>query len=108
MKLVIQDGKVMANVNTPILISSGAYSGDGTQNRAIAHGLPIIPTIVWIASSSGSNNTIRGTKLNNMVYQVTVTAPDGTNFYVGSASPDFYCNVLGHSYNWVAISTGGG
>ncbi len=104
---VIQDGKITGSASAPVLISTGQYTGNSTQNRAIAHGLGITPKIIIISSSSGNISSVVSNKWHNGSAQYTVTAMDSINFYIGTASPDFFGNTNPNVYNWVAIATGG-
>jgi hypothetical protein len=76
----------------PTLCISGSYTGDGTANRAVAHGLGSIPKIVILHSNSsgvGIGVNMRGNILKfvgtTTAGQFVVTTTDSTNFYVGSA-----------------------
>lgn len=98
-------------------VTSGSYTGDSTANRAIAHGQPITPKIVFIF-----NHTIVGyfyvitTNLaaireyqllgaNNEGQEWAVTAMDADNFYVGNAlNYQKSANVnTPETYYWVVI-----
>lgn len=88
---------------------SGVYVGDGTANKAIAHGLGTTPTIVLI--------TTPGAALLGVVYDggsgyieavatgiLAVTIKDATNFYVGNATN--YTNSFNVNltyYYWTVI-----
>ena len=92
-------------------ISSGSYTGNGSANRSIPHGLGVIPKVVLIARETGLyqyrimkeqasiwcwNATINTSK--------AVTAMDAVNFYVGN-SLDYNqsANYANCTYRWIAI-----
>jgi hypothetical protein len=94
------------------VISSGSYTGNNTANRAIAHGLGVIPKLV-VSASYGYEYSfiIQGLALTISLYPVRtinlylgVSAMDATNFYVGNAT-DYgeSVNASGGTYYWVAI-----
>ncbi len=92
--------------------SSGSYSGNDTDNRAITHSLGKTPKIVFIYSASkGTMSIMAGiAKVFNVngsgsQYSGAVTAMDSTNFYVGDSAPDYpsSANGTGSTYYWVAI-----
>ena len=88
----------------------GYYTGDSSVNRAIPHGLGVIPTAVFLFH--GTNymyRILRGVAvivhINATAYgNLSVTAPDSTNFYVGNSS-DYSqsANLLNEAFFWVAI-----
>lgn len=93
-----------------VVISSGNYTGNDTQNRAIAHGLGKVPKIVFIHTVNyrywyrinGSLARIEfiGTNFGYM----DVTQPDATNFYVGkSGSSEQSANNSSYNHYWVAL-----
>lgn len=95
--------------------TSGSYTGDDTVNRAIAHGLSVIPKIVLVTTVGGGNDGSFGRiqvgyanviYLNDALLSVlSVTAPDSTNFYVGNATQYARSlNAAGLTYYWVAIA----
>ena len=85
------------------------YTGNGTNNRAIAHNLGSTPGCVIVKSSSNQSNwpvyhrstganTIFWLNLTNENTSNTAyfpTAPDATSFYVGTDSD---VNLLGYTY----------
>lgn len=79
----------------------GTYTGDNTDNRAIAHGLGSTPHLVIIG---GVNNTVHafvtGTRITTFTANALVTVWDATNFYVSSTTVAM--NNSGNSYNWIA------
>ncbi len=92
--------------------SSGSYSGNDTDNRAITHSLGKTPKIVFIhRASKGLLTIIAGIAVvfnvnqSGNQYSGAVTALDSTNFYVGDAAPDYSSsgNGTGNTYYWVAI-----
>lgn len=93
-------------------IASGSYTGDGTVNRAIAHGLGVKPKLVIINNVEYSGGKIVGSTIKDdkLIYinqlGYTVTSKDATNFYVGSGTgSDLYysCNVANQDHYWVAF-----
>lgn len=71
----------------------GSYTSDGNINRAIAHGMPAKPKIVFIFTPQVSNiSIVLDLAANNIgnaariTGSMTVTQMDATNFYVGNAS----------------------
>jgi len=93
-------------------IAIGNYIGDGSQNRAIAHGLGAVPKWVRIIKVDGSwtYDIPQSTDLHYLndsnAGHVAVTAWDATNFYVGDAGDsDSGCNKSGgHTYYWIAFT----
>lgn len=96
--------------------TSGYYDGDGTANRAIAHGLGVLPTAVFILQSGGAypGYSYQMMRLGYITPIVSdnqgvsstraVTNWDATNFYVGnSANYQDSANYLNDDYYWVAF-----
>jgi hypothetical protein len=91
--------------------TSGSYAGNSSVNRAIAHGLGVIPKIVFIWDDTDADREceIFGAVAKIICFQNTpkflaVTAPDVTNFFVGNATAYGYsANLTGVTYYWVAI-----
>ena len=92
-------------------ISSSNYAGNNGANRAIAHGLGTTPVIVFIVEVETGQRfqIITGS---NFIYYLSatadgahaVTAPNGTNFYVGNAAEFLQSgNSSSYTYVWVAI-----
>lgn len=83
---------------------SGSYTGDGTDDRAIAHGLGVIPMLV-IISQPGSCvfANVCDTRIENVYDGIgaAVTGWDATNFYVEQTNTSQ--NQTGVSYNFVAF-----
>jgi len=108
--LAQMNASIAAAIAAALPLSSGTYNGDGSQNRAIAHTLGVMPRIVIILASSAETTKniafiIGGypTKLTMTGYSTqTVTAMTAANFYVGNAV-DFVMNAAGSTYNWVAL-----
>ncbi|KKM98164.1 hypothetical protein LCGC14_1160750 [marine sediment metagenome] len=93
-------------------IASGTYPGNVTVNRAIAHGLGVIPKIVMVHRSdlgTGFNRIVDQSAFISYVSHLAVikhavTAMTDTNFYVGNATNYLQsANNTGQSYDWVAI-----
>lgn len=90
--------------------ASGNYTGDGTTNRAIAHGLGTKPLFVLIWNNTDESritildslDTVEGYLDETTADSVTVTAMDATNFYVGGGSGQ-RANINAKAYYWVAI-----
>lgn len=94
------------------IITTGTYTGDGTQNRAIPHGLGRVPKLVIVITTNAGqmvmnyiDNTTHGhyesgsTTLND-----TRAAWDSTNFYVGDPGGGHDNGSGGtYQYSWVAI-----
>jgi hypothetical protein len=97
-----------------IVTSSGSYTGNGTVNRAIPHGLGVTPKIVFLVISAtlsylfnifGAQGYIQCLMGGADAFVLkAVTTPDATNFYVGNAA-DYItsANSQSVSYLWVAI-----
>jgi len=93
----------------PALANTGTYTGDGTANRAIAHGLGKTPKLVISWNNTNINFImILGSDPDNECYivggssgfvQTVVTAMNSTNFYVSAT----YGNLNANVYYWVAI-----
>ncbi|MBU2685588.1 MAG: hypothetical protein KKF27_20295, partial [Gammaproteobacteria bacterium] len=94
-------------------VSSGTYAGNNTVNRAVAHGLSSTPNFIIIQDITAGEfwHRVSGTKLYTLQMagtlgntNYTVTAIDGTNFYVGNAS-DYTqsANLTGKTYAFIAI-----
>ena len=86
-------------------VTSGTYNGDDAANRAIAHGLGVVPSVVVIVQVNATNSGfVAGARCINafMDNSDSVTAWDATNFYVGDTSSQL--NGTGDVYNWVACA----
>jgi hypothetical protein len=95
----------------PIKISSGTYTGDGTNNRAIPHSIGRKPKIVLILTSNRWFEII-DTHSDYVYYAVAGTfsreqmsqSINATNFYVGKAGKTAEtANANAGIYYWVAI-----
>lgn len=93
--------------NAGALITNGTYTGNDAVNRAIPHGLGVIPKLVVIY---GENVAVRHGILNSIVAKSYAgdntadsvqaqTAMTSTNFYVGAAN----LNTGTVVYDWAAI-----
>lgn len=92
--------------NPPIVVKSGTYAGNDTENRGIPHGLGRVPRFVFIEQSGTAN--IHHILTNQLIYNTSavwlVTAMDAINFYVGdSGSYAQSANNTGQTYKWVAL-----
>ncbi|NJD76945.1 MAG: hypothetical protein FIB08_07610 [Candidatus Methanoperedens sp.] len=93
-------------------IAGSSYTGNGTANRAIPHGLGRTPKIVFLQRDEAGYGHAWIINGNLIVYtdsgstaKYAVTAADSTNFYVGnSAQYDLSMNgASGATHYWVAI-----
>ena len=93
-------------------ITSGNYTGDGTANKAIAHGLGVTPKIVFLTLSPAGGfwyrifGALAGIYYDQPGAQgfLPVTIPDATNFYVGNvAGYPHSANGDAIAYYWVAM-----
>lgn len=109
---VLSEATVDGAKSNICVISKGSYSGNNTANRAIPHGLGVVPKIVLLSETSGALRWIRILKLGRLEFSYgstdaihTVTEADTTNFYVGNAANyGTSGNPSGTTYEWVAIS----
>lgn len=113
--ILASDVNVIANGRAKI--SSGTYSGNGSANRAIPHGLGVTPKLVVIF---GTNNDFCGGIIIGNTAQIlgwsggsnagyAVTISDATNFYVGNGTNyELSLNSVAgaRTYTWTAISDG--
>lgn len=87
----------------------GVYTGDGTVNRAIAHGLGRIPFIVIVFNTGVSqmnfveDDLVQGLGAGGFGQAYNVTAADITNFYIGFAPIGFWGNEAGNNFTFIAI-----
>ena len=100
--------------DTPGLTSAttGSYAGDDTDNRAIPHGMGVIPDLVIIIGNNNSAGGYIAVRTHAGVYltcistraRYTTTISDATNFHVGLSS-DYYASVNedGSGYRWYAF-----
>jgi hypothetical protein len=86
-----------------ILGKSGTYTGDGSVNKAVPHGLGRVPKML-IITQPGVVNVFFCVKDAIVFFgfaEEAVTAMDATNFYVGNAgSLPFSANVNATNYLW--------
>ncbi|GAI16208.1 unnamed protein product [marine sediment metagenome] len=97
------------------LPTSGTYTGDSNVNRAIPHGLGVIPKLVLIVDQSNEKWWHRIVDSDNgSIYNIDLVAGKGvrtfiivmttTNFYVGAAiTPQETANLDTDVYHWIAI-----
>lgn len=87
------------------IIAKGSYTGDNANNKAVAHGLGVIPKLVICIKSSYAN--VYGFLVTSAQWVTitadveafeSVTAQTTTNFYISVT-----LNATGHTYDWVAI-----
>ena len=92
-------------------ISSGSYTGNNAVNRAIPHGLGVIPKAILIARSDGfyqfrimnQQAAIWCWNASVNIYK-TVKAMDAINFYVGQlVDSEHSANESPSTYRWIAI-----
>lgn len=96
----------------------GGYTGDGTSNKTIAHGLGVAPRMVLIVDNTNTTQVPCFFLLDQsggVIMYISsgatpaktagLTAFDATNFYVGnSGSPLATANQNATSYKWVAFA----
>lgn len=94
----------------PVSIASGSYTGDSTANRAIPHGLGVIPKVVLLFTQNSYLQRIQAGKADIWFVSSAasgywpVTAMDATNFYVGNTNEfSQSANINGGTSWWVAI-----
>lgn len=87
----------------------GTYAGDGTANRAIAHGLGRVPSVIFVFNLSTASIIIQDAQSGTVegdagpLSQIyTVTVADITNFYIGFTT-GFWGNDAGTNFSFVAI-----
>lgn len=90
-------------------ITSGNYTGDGSTNRGIPHGLGTTPKIVFIWQPGGMGEILyKGgliaaiTGSNTCNIATGITDFDATNFYVGKAGAESGNGNL-QPYQWIAL-----
>ena len=103
-------GAVTNNSAKMAVIASGSYLGDDSVNRAIPHGLSVIPKIIHIRRGDHATVfTIITPGYVDSTYDAStthlaVTAVNSTNFYVGNAtSYNSSANGGGLTFYWVAL-----
>lgn len=105
----IKDGTIVDSDMsiTPTSKTTGTYTGDGTDNRGIAHGHDEAPTVILIFRDSGGTAWIWNTGWGGWVgvsagNDDQDTAPDATNFYVSSGTTN--PNQDTKEFSWIAIT----
>lgn len=92
--------------------SNGTYTGNNGVNRAIPHGLGVVPKIVIITISNGTFwFRIHGSRAIISYCENTpamgshgVTIPDAASFYVGNAGSQVQsANANATDFDWIAI-----
>lgn len=103
---LIQHG---ANGHTTLVpvFATGQYTGDGSADRTIAHGLGQVPKYIIIIATHASAASVLYTVLNTVMTaenaaKFTVTGWDATNFHVGKAAT-FAGNEVGYTYDLIAF-----
>ena len=100
------DGKDVSTLGSAVA-NTGNYTGNATNDRAIEHGLGVIPKFVLFREQLGTNDIVAILdKISPLVggTEHTVLYPTTTYFYVGSAgafTPT--ANADGQEYFWVAV-----
>ncbi|MCK5520315.1 MAG: hypothetical protein KAI81_04320 [Candidatus Marinimicrobia bacterium] len=92
------------------VISTGTYTGDGSVNRAIAHGLGVVPKFVKITATGALSPIMEIIELGIIHFMdavnydnLSVTTPTTTNFYIGNATDYAHtANTNAATYGWVA------
>ncbi|MBA7540967.1 hypothetical protein ES705_33270 [subsurface metagenome] len=97
-------------------VNAGSFTGDGTTNRAIPHGLGVIPKFValcvqdywylsFIIKGFAAIQSLGGSTAGPAdMERDAVTAPEATNFYVGGASHIAQTmNINGKMIWWAAF-----
>lgn len=90
--------------------SNGSYAGDSSVNKAIAHGLGVIPRYVRLWMVGATNSFSITAQQGYISYYgasngaLAVTAPDATNFYVGNATNYTLSANGAYTYYWMAIA----
>ena len=106
----ITDKRIVSGIlDDMCYVNNGGYTGDGTVNRAISHGLGRTPKFVIFGRGDGyyrsivySGSILYTTATYDSAY--TVTGWDSTYFYVGAAGdmgPSNNQNTL--TYSWTAF-----
>jgi len=110
LRLYRWSGAAWQTITAPSYVSSGTYLGNSSVNRAIPHGLGVIPKLILCVLDSSLYIFLFITSI-NLTWQTTatmgyigVTSPDITNFYVGNATNyNQSANLNAVNYYWVAI-----
>ena len=94
-----------------ISINTGTYSGDGADNKAVAHGLSVVPKLVVIMCTNAAGENLNGYSAGASgfvqlagTYDAT-TAFTTTNFYIPEAGSVNLNQSAGgaKTYYWVAL-----
>jgi hypothetical protein len=92
------NGQNILNAGIPILIR-GTYTGNGTANRTVAHGLGRIPKLILVFNlttasiimQDATGGIVEGNSGgSSQIY--SVTPADLTNFYIGFGASGFWGN----------------
>jgi hypothetical protein len=100
----------------PLRIRSDTYTGDGSANRAIPHGMGVIPRVVFIffrvddtewemLAPFAVTSTLPYARFDSGNFEaeaIILTIMDATNFYVGS-TVNKRGNENARVYFWLAI-----
>lgn len=112
----VQAGPAWVNVTQAwAKVSSGTFTGDGTANRAIAHGLGVVPKFYFAVAFNGANmvgfSIVSGSDTDRIGEEIAatptggaVTAMNATNVYIGTANPNYYGNINSYIYFWFAVA----
>jgi hypothetical protein len=92
-------------------ITTGKYTGNNTQNRAVAHSLQRIPKLVLVFREASNGEAVLTTEYPTRLVQCgtnlgscTVTTMNATSFYVGDAGfSEVGMNINAQTYHWVAF-----
>jgi len=90
---------------------TGTYGGDDTVNRAIAHGLKVMPSHILFSVDSGYIGQMSKHRNGKVMFtfdggrgEIAVTNMDKTYFYVGNVGNYFTSMNAGmRSYHWIAF-----
>ncbi len=99
------------NISSTPLFVRGTYIGDGTENRAIAHGFDAPPSLIILMNITDPGSMVMdgATGWFNGIVSLTSTlhqqtAANSTYFYAGKpATAGFWGNDNAHSFIWFAI-----
>lgn len=90
--------------------TSGTYAGDSSADKAIAHGLGVVPQLIYIVNGGGAHAYFIFPSLGFVTSLLSspgtkvCTVPDATNFYVGDAADyAMSANLNANTYYWIAI-----
>ena len=93
----------------PVISTTGTFTGNGTDNRAIPHGLGVIPLVIFVYSltaATTNKGVIMGAgyqfAVGGVIGTAPVTTPNATNFYVSNIVNAAFNNNA-ENYRWVAI-----